>query len=176
MKQLLTIALLSVLFVSCKKNDNKPSSASGVDFTSIRKFDIEANFVGTEGEATDDYTHEDWPQWVYDAFKPLDTINLQGYVKSPVSIDALYPNPFANTQAMRLFATQPVNLKVIIIDINKNVLLRHSQHVFSAINFVDFNYEGLDMEPKTYYRMFYAFSAEGLPYFSRGHIDIYKAE
>ena len=176
MKQLLTIALLSVIFVSCNKNDGKPSSANGVDFTSIRKFDIEANFVGTEGDASDDYIHEDWPQWVYDAFKPLDSVNLQGYVKSPVSIDALYPNPFAETQTMRMFATQPINLKVMIIDINKNVLFLNSYHVFSAINSIRFDYNDVDMKPKTHYRMFYAFSAEGMPYFSRGHIDIYKAE
>jgi hypothetical protein len=176
MKQLLTIALLSVIFIGCEKDDDKPSNANGVDFTSLRKFDIESNFQGTEGDATDDYTHEDWPQWVYDIFKPLDTVSLQGYIKSPISIDALFPNPCADTQIMRLFATQPINLKVAIVDINKNVLLRNSYHVFSAIHFIGFDYKELNMKPKTYYRMFYAFSAEGMPYFSRGHIDIYKKE
>ena len=176
MKQLLTVILLSVLFIGCKKSDEEPGNASGVDFTSIRKFDIEANFLGTEGNATDDYTQEDWPQWVYDIFTPLDSVSLQGYVQSEVSIDALFPNPCADTQIMRLFATQPVNLKLAIVDAEKRILFRESYHIFSAIHMLGFDYKTLLMKPKTYYRMFYAFSAEGAPYFKRGHIDIYKQQ
>lgn len=173
MKQLLTLALFSVLFVGCKK-ESKESNSAGVDFTTIRKFDIEANFLGTEGDASDDYTHEEWPQWVYDAFKPMDTTSLVGYEQSQVSIDALYPNPFSYTQTMRLFATQPANLKVIIMDVHKNVLFARSMHAFTGIQFKEFDYSDLNLQPNTFYRMFYGFSAEGKPFFLRGHIDIYK--
>lgn len=172
MKQLLTVALLGLLFTSCKKNDDN-QGGSGLDFTSVRQYDVNAIYLGNVGNATDDYTMEDWPQWVVDFFKPMDTTNLTGYKQSDVSIDALYPNPCRDTQVMRLFATQPVNLKVVIIDQFKTVYLRKSLHVFSAIHTIGFDYKDLQMPP-AHYRMYYAFSAEGKPFFFRGHIDIDK--
>jgi hypothetical protein len=174
MRQFVILALLTICFISCKRRDDE-GNAAGVDFSSYQRFDINSNYLGTVGDATDDYKMEEWPQWVFDMFKPLDTVNLTGYEKSVISIDALYPNPCADTQVMRLFATQPVNMKVVIVDANKNVLMRKSMHIPNAIHFLGFDYKELTLPPD-FYRMFYAFSAENHPFFLRGHIDINKVQ
>ena len=174
MRQFLILALLSLCFISCRKKEDE-HSAAGVDFTSYQRFDLNANYLGTEGNATDDYKMEEWPQWVFDLFTPLDTVNLTGYRQSGISIDALYPNPCADTQVMRLAATQPINLKMVMIDVNKNVLFRKSFHVPNAIQFLGFDYKPLNLPP-AFYRMFYSFSAEDKPHFMRGHIDIHKIQ
>jgi hypothetical protein len=174
MRNFLLLTLLTICFISCKKRDDEQNSA-GVNFSTYQRFDATANYLGTEGDATDDYKMEDWPQWVFDMFKPLDTVNLIGYEKSVISIDALYPNPCADTQSMRLFANQPVNLKMVMIDVHKNVVFRKSFHIPNGIQFLGFSYAELALPP-TFYRMFYAFSAEDDPYFLRGHIDINKVQ
>lgn len=173
MKQFLAVALFTVLFVSCKKKDDN-LGANSLDFTSIRQFDVHAVQIGTEGNTSDEYTMEDWPQWVYDLFSPLDTADLKGYTWSEITVDRVYPNPCADTQTMRYFATQPVNMKIVIIDPNKNVYWRKSYALYSTIHNISFDYRNTGMTAGNYYRMFYAFSAENKPYFIRGHIDIYK--
>jgi len=175
MKQLLTVALLGLLFGSCKTNDDG-NSAAGSDFTSYQQYDLNAQRLGSVGNSSDDYRMEEWPQWVYDLFTPLDTVNLKGYNKSEVTINALYPNPCANTQTMRLFATQPVNLKIVIIDQFKKVYLLKSMHIWNAQHDIKLDYSELNMPANTYYRMFYSFSAEDHLNYSRGHIDFYKTE
>ena len=175
MKQLFTVALLAVLFVSCKKEKDGQDS-QGTDFTSIRKYDVDANFLGTLGNATDDYRQEEWPNWVIDLFKPLDTVSLVGYLESECAVDRLYPNPCANNQTMRYFATQPANLKILIVDEFKNAYFLKSYHAYSSQRTIEFDYSDLGLQPNTFYRMFYAFSAEDKPYFVRGHIDILKSQ
>jgi hypothetical protein len=174
MKQLLTAGLLVLLFVGCKKDEPEDHSASSVNFTSIRQYDVHADYLGSQGDAGDDYKQEDWPDWVFDLFTPLDSVDLTGYVESPVTVDRLYPNPCGNQQTMRHFATQPVNLKVVIIDELKNVYFLNSVHLNSTIHNLAFDYTDAMMPGGKYYRMFYGFSAENKPFFSRGHIDIYK--
>lgn len=176
MKQLLTAGLLVLLFIGCKKDKPEDHSASNYNFTSIRKYDVEANYLGSQGNSADDYSEEEWPQWVFDLFEPLDTVDLTGYVQSEVTVDRLYPNPCADTQVLRYFATQPANLKLVVIDNMKNVYFMNSYHLNSAIHDIGIGYRNLPMPmpSNTFYRMFYAFSAEGKPFFSRGHIDIYK--
>lgn len=177
MKQILAVALLAALFFSCKKDkEEEDQSANGFYFQSIQQYDLNGNRLGNINNAVDDYVHEDWPDWVHAAFLPLDSADLTGYVMSEVSVDALYPNPCADSQVFQYFATQPVNLKLVIVDIHKNVYFRKSYHLPSAQhNFgLKLNYDSTGMMPNTYYRMFYAFSAENHPKFQRGHIDIYK--
>lgn len=173
MKRLLTGALLGFLLVSCTKN-NDDQSAAGGDFTSYQQYDVNGNRLGSVGNASDDYKMETWPQWVYDLFLPLDTVSLKGYVESEVSVDALYPNPCGDNQVFQLFATQPVNLKMAIVDPFRKVYFLKSVHVPSAQQSIALDYRELLMPGNTYYRMFYSFSAEGKPHFMRGHIDIYK--
>src|SRR5690606_8643476 len=136
--------LLGFLLVSCsKKNDDE--SAAGSDFSSYQKYDINGNRLGSVGDASDDYKMETWPGWVYDLFKPLDTVRLKGYVQSEVSVDALYPNPCADVQTLQLFATQPVNLKLVIIDPFRKVYFLKSFHVPSAQQQIRLNYSELIM-------------------------------
>lgn len=174
MKRIIAIAILGLLFVGCKKNENN-QGGSGLDFTSVRKYDVDAQYLGNIGNATDDYTMEDWPSWVVDLFKPMDTANISGYVMNQVSIDALYPNPCADSQVMRVFATEPVNLKVVIIDQFKTVYYTQSMNVYAGIHKIGFNYKNLHM-PATNFRMYYAFSAADKPFYYRGHIDILKTQ
>jgi hypothetical protein len=176
MKQIVAFLLFLLVFSSCKKSDNSDQSASGLDFTSVRRFDVGAVQGEDIGTPSDDYKMEDWPQWVYDFFTPLDTVNLTGYLQSPVSIAALYPNPCADTQNLRYYAQQPVNLKVVVIDAQKSVYLRKSIHLNSTQHDIGLNYSGLGMAANTNYRLFYAFSAENKPNFIRGHIDILKQQ
>lgn len=175
MKRLLTVALLGLVFTGCKK-DNDDNTAASTNFTSYQQYDVNAQRLGSVGDAGDDYRHEEWPQWVYDLFKPMDTVNIDGYGWSEVNIEKLYPNPCGDVQNIRTFATQPINLKIVIIDQFKNVYLRKSIHVFSAQQDWTLNYAGLGMQAQSYYRMFYSFSASGKPHFLRGHIDIYKTQ
>lgn len=174
MKQFIAIALFAVLLAGCKKEGKSDAAADNLDFTSIRQYDIHAVLVGTEGNTSDEYTQEDWPTWVFDLFQPLDTTNLTGYVQSEISIDRLYPNPCADTQALRYFATQPVNLKLVLIDAQKNVYLRQTYALPSTIHDLSLNYKNLGLQSGTFYRMFYGFSAENKPFFYRGHIDIMR--
>lgn len=174
MKQFLAVALFAVLLVGCKKDNNATDAAGSLDFTSIRQYDVHAVLVGTEGNTSDEYKHEEWPTWVFDLFQPLDTASLKGYVQSEISIDRLYPNPCADTQSLRYFATQPVNLKLVIIDAHKNVYFRETYALPSTIHNLSLNYKTIGLQSGTYYRMFYGFSAEGKPFFYRGHIDIMK--
>jgi len=176
MKRLLTVALLGIIFSSCGKKDNDEHSASGTNFTSYQQFDINAQRLGSVGNATDDYRMEEWPQWVYDLFQPLDTVNLEGYNWSEVTIDRLFPNPCGDTQILRVFATQPINMKLVIIDQSKKVYVAKSLHVNSAQHDMGMSYRGLAMPANNYYRMFYSLSAQGRPHFQRGHIDIYKTQ
>lgn len=173
MKRFLTVCLLALAIGSCKKDSNEGPSAANMDFTSIQKYDVNANYLGSVGNISDEYTQEEWPGWVMDLFSPLDSVSLVGYNKGEVSIKALYPNPCADTQAMRLFGAQPLNMKVVVIDNQKNVYLRKSMHVFLGEQFKSFDYSNL-MMPAGYYRMFYSFSAEGAPHFRKGHIDFLK--
>jgi len=175
MKRLLTVALLGFIFTGCKKSDDD-HSASSTNFTSYQQYDINAQRLGSVGDAADDYKMEEWPQWVYDLFQPLDTVNVSGYNWSEVNVDRLYPNPCGDTQTMRVFATQPVNLKVVIIDQFKTVYLRKSIHVFKNVNEIPFSYRNLQLPAGNYYRLFFSFSAAGKPGFQRGHVDIYKTQ
>ena len=164
-----------ILIASCgKKESPDDQDANGVNFTSIKSYDVDANYLGNIGSATDDYKNEEWPQWVMDFFQPLDTVNVTGYVKSECSIDALYPNSCGNLQHLRYFATQPANLKIVIIDGQKHVYMQKSYHLYQGIHIVDFDYTLLNMAAGAYFRMFYTFSAEGDYNFKKGHIDIYK--
>ncbi len=176
MKRLITVALLGLIFSGCNKKENDEHSASGTNFTSYHQYDINGQRLGSIGNAADDYRMEEWPQWVYELFKPMDTVNLDGYNWSEVNVDRLYPNPCGDTQIIRTFATQPVNLKLVIIDPFKNVYLRKSMHIYSAQHDWGLSYKGLGMQPNNHYRMFYSFSASGKPHFMRGHIDIYKIQ
>ena len=175
MKRLITVALLGIIFSSCTK-DKDDHSASSTNFTSYHQYDINAQWLGSVGDAGDDYKMEQWPEWVYDLFKPLDTANLTGYAWSEVNVGRLYPNPCGDTQILRTFATQPVNLKIVIIDQFRKVYLRKSLHVPSAQQTIGLNYRELNMPGNNYYRMFYMFSAEGKPDHTRGHIDILKTQ
>jgi hypothetical protein len=176
MKQFIAVVFLFLIVSGCKKSDSNDQSASGLNFTSIRAFDVEAAPIENRGNPVDDYKMEGWPDWVYNFFTPLDTINLTGYVQSAVSIDALFPNPCADTQNLRLFANQPCNLKLVVIDPLKNVYLSKSFHLNAGSQQIPISYQGLGMAGNTYYRMFYAFSAENKPFFNRGHIDILKTQ
>lgn len=174
MKQFLAICLLALAVSGCEKsNTNEGPAAANMDFTSIRKYDVNANFLGSLGDVSDEYTQENWPDWVYTLFSPLDSVNLDGYDKADVSVKALYPNPCADTQAMRLFAAKPMNFKVCVIDNKKNVYFLKSMHLFLGEQFKNFDYKDITM-PAGYYRMFYSASAKGDPHFFRGHIDILK--
>jgi len=173
MKQYLAAVLLALSFSSCNKDTNEGPSASNMDFSSIRKYDVNANFLGSQGDVSDEYKHENWPDWVMDLFAPLDTFSLATYNKQEASIKALYPNPAADTQAMRLFTGTPQVLKIVVIDNQKNLYYRKVMPTVLGEQFKSFSYSGLDMPPG-YYRMFYSFSAEGHPHFNRGHIDFYK--
>src|SRR5690606_20103257 len=174
MKQFFLFVLFVSALFACKKKEKSPHSAENTDFTSIQQYDVHAVHIGSLGDASDDYKNEEWPDWVYDLFIPLDTANILGYKKSEVTIDRLYPNPCADTQTLRYFATQPVNLKLVIIDQRKNVYLRQSYHLYSTIHDIGLKYDTLDMQAGNYYRMFYAFSAENHPFFYKVHIDILK--
>lgn len=174
MKRILAVCFIALIFTSgCDKKKNTGPSASNLDFTSIRQYDINHNFLGSIGDVSDEYTQEDWPSWVYDLFTPLDSVNLDGYDKADVSITALYPNPCSDTQAIRLFASKPENFKVVIIDKNKSVFYLNSMHLFLGDQFKHFGYSGLNMNPG-YYRMYYSVSAHNNPHYYRGHIDIWK--
>lgn len=174
MKQLSLIALLVTVLFSCKKKEEDSHSAKNTDFTSIRQYDVHAVHIGSIGDASDDYRHEEWPDWVMDLFLPLDTADLRGYKQSEVTVDRLYPNPCADTQTLRYFATQPVNLKLVIIDPQKNVYFRQSYHLHSTIHDLGLTYKDLNLQAGNYYRMFFGFSAERKPFFYKGHIDILK--
>lgn len=173
MKRLVTVILLGIIFGGCKKT-NDDNSSSSTNFTSYQQYDINAQRLGSMGDASDDYRMEEWPDWVYGLFTPLDTANLDGYNWSEVNIEKLYPNPCGNSQTIRAFATQPVNLKIVIIDQFKRVYLAQSIRMYNGQQEIRLNYTGLGMEANNYYRMFYSFSALGKPHFMRGHIDIYK--
>jgi|GEM_PF-1371136 len=176
MKRLITVALLGFIFTGCKKKTDDGHSASSTNFTSYQQYDINAQRLGSVGDASDDYRSEEWPKWVYDLFKPMDTVNLDGYTKSEVNLEKLFPNPCGNMQMIRTFARQPINLKIVIIDQFKNVLLSKSIHVPSAQHDIELNYAEAAMPANNYYRMFYSFSAAGKPHFQRGHIDIHKTQ
>ncbi len=173
MRQLLTAALLVFIFVGCKKDkDEEDHSAQSFNFSSYHRYDINGNYLGSIGNTTDEKAHEDWPDWVFDAFAPLDSINLTGYQVSEVTFDKIYPNPAADTQNIQVFATQPVNLKLLLVDNTKKVYYLRSIHVPAAIQRFGISYANLNMPAGTNYRMFYGFSAEGKPFFKRGHVDI----
>lgn len=176
MKRLITVTLLGFIFTGCNKKTDDGHSASSTNFTSYQQYDINAQRLGSVGDAADDYRHEEWPQWVYDLFKPMDTANIDRYSFSEVNIEKVFPNPCGNVQMIRTFATQPVNLKIVIIDQFKKVYLSKSMHVPSAQHDLQLNYETAAMPADNYYRMFYSFSVAGMPHFQRGHIDIYKTQ
>jgi hypothetical protein len=173
MNRILIIVLIAFSFLGCDKKKVADLSANNMDFTSIRKYDVNHNYLGYSGDVSNEYVQEDWPDWVYQLLSPLDSTNLDGYDKADVSITALYPNPCSDTQSIRLFASKPENLKVVIIDKNKNVYLLQSMHLYLGDQFKHFDYSKLNMTPG-YYRMFYAISAHNDPCYTRGHIDIYK--
>lgn len=170
MKRLIAIALSVLVFSACKKEDNK-NAADGTDFTSVRQYDVNGIYLGNLNDASDDYTQENWPDWVYQGFAPLDTVNLTGYYKSEITVDRLYPNPCKDTQTLAYFATSPVNLKLMLVDQNKTVHFLKSVHLNNAKNSLGLSYKDL-MLSSGYYRLFYGFSAENYPFFMRGHIDI----
>lgn len=174
MKKLLVIALSFTVFAACNKDEKKNQSAASLDFSSYREYDVNGVYLGNIGEAGDDYVNENWPEWVYDAFKPLDTVNLTGYREQPdVNVQALYPNPCRDTQTMKYFSVEPANLKVMIIDDQKNVHYLKSFHLPNINGKLGLSYKGLSLVPGNHYRMFFAFSAENKPFFNRGHIDMY---
>ena len=158
MKRLLTVALLGLVFTSCKKTNDDHSAAS-TNFTSYQQFDINAQRLGSVGDASDDYKMEEWPQWVYDLFQPLDTVNLDGYNWSEVNVERLYPNPCADTQVLRTNATQPINLKLVIIDQFKKVYLRQSYHVYASQHTLGLSYKGLNMPGNTLVSGKYCFTS-----------------
>ncbi|MBS1741081.1 MAG: hypothetical protein JST88_11140 [Bacteroidetes bacterium] len=176
MKRFIAATLLGLALTGCNKKTNDDNSAAGTNFTSYQQWDINGQRLGNVGDVSDEYRMEDWPDWVYNIFKPLDTANLTGYNWSEVVVDRLYPNPCGNTQFLRTFATQPINLKLALIDPSKKVYLLKSMELNSAQHDLQLNYTNLGMTTPSYYRLFYTFSAAGKPYFQRGHIDIYKTQ
>lgn len=174
MRKLLVIALSVCTLAACKKDDNKNQSAASTDFSSYREFDVNGVYLGNIGNAGDDYASENWPEWVFDGFKPLDTVNLTGYRMQPdVNVQALYPNPCRDNQTLKYFSVEPVNLKLMIIDEQKNVHFLKSVHLNNINGKVPLNYTGLSLVPGNHYRMFFGFSAENKPFYVRGHIDMY---
>lgn len=176
MKRLVTVALLGIICTGCNKTTEDDHSASSTNFTSYQRFDINAQRLGSVGDAADDYRMEEWPDWVYDLFKPLDTADITSYNWSEVTIEKLFPNPCADTQILRTYAAQPANLKIVIIDPSKTVYLRKSIHVPSAQHDLGISYKNLNMPGNAYYRMFYSISFKGKPHHQRGHIDIFKTQ
>jgi hypothetical protein len=173
MNRLLVVCFIAIMFVGCDKKSNHGLTADNMNFESIRKYDVNLNYLGYTGDVSGQYVPENWPDWVYELMSPLDSVNLDGYDKADVSISALFPNPCRDTQSIRLFASKPENMKVMIIDANKNIYLLQSMHLFLGDQFKHFDYSKLNMTPG-YYRMFYEFSAHGNPGYARGHIDIWK--
>lgn len=173
MKRFLAVMLAVCAFAACKKDDTPNQNADSTNFTSIRQYDVNGVYQGNLDEATDDYTQENWPQWVFDIFKPLDTVNLTGYREtSEINVQALYPNPCRDTQTLKYFAVDPVNIKIAIIDDQKNVHYLKSFHLPMINGKLGLSYKNLSLVPGNYYRMFYGFSAENKPFFLRGHIDM----
>lgn len=174
MKRFLGVVLIACSLVACKKDEKPNQNADSTDFSSIRKYDVSAVPLGNDGEAVDDYTQENWPDWVFNIFKPLDTVNLTGYREQPdINVQALYPNPCRDTQTMKYFSVEPINLKLAIIDQQKNVYMLKSYHLSNINGKLGLSYKGLGLIPGNFYRMFYGFSAEDKPFFMRGHIDLY---
>jgi hypothetical protein len=170
MKRFLAIALSVFVLAACKKED-KTNASNGTDYTSIRQYDVNGIYLGNLNDASDDYTQEKWPDWVYNGFAPLDTVNLTGYHTSEITVDRLYPNPCKDTQTLAYFATAPINLKLMLMDKSKQVRYLRSVHLFNGKNSVGISYKDLLLAPG-YYRLFYGMSAENNPFFMRGHIDI----
>jgi hypothetical protein len=177
MKKFLAFTVFVAMLASCKKTPDRGHNqgADGTDYTSIRQYDVNGVYLGNKGDAVDDYQQENWPQWVFDGFKPLDTTSLVGYMQSEVSVDRLYPNPYSDTQTFKYFAIKPANLKIMIVDENRRIVFLQSRSLNNASNVIGFNYSQTTMMPGNYYRMFYGVSAENSPFFLRGHIDIYKS-
>lgn len=177
MKQLSIIALLAFCLASCGKDDKNESdmSANGLDFSSYIGYDVNANQLELVGNTRDDYKHEDWPNWVYDLFAPMDTVNREGLEDNAiVSVRALYPNACRDTQALKLFSNKPVNLKLVIIDNQKTVYYKNTMTLPFNDRPVSLRYNSNLMPGGRNYRLFYAFSTENQPFFERGHIDIAK--
>lgn len=178
MKQLTIIALLAFCLASCgddKKDNNDNASASGLDFSSYIRYDVNANQLELVGNTNDEYKQEEWPDWVWNLFSPLDSVNRTGLEDNPiVSVRALYPNSCRDTQALKLFSSKPVNLKIAIIDNQKTVYYLRSFMLPFSDQPVSLKYNSLLMPGGRNYRLFFGFSTENQPFFERGHIDIAK--
>jgi len=172
MKKILAIAFSALVFTACKKeHDNKNSSADGNDYTSVRQFDVNGIDLGSLNNTDDDYRQENWPDWVLQKFAPLDTVDLRGFYPSEVTIDRLFPNPCKDTQTLKYFATQPINLKLLLIDEGRNTLMLQTYSLNNAQNFLGLSYKNLALAPGNY-RLFFGLSANNYPFYKRGHIDI----
>lgn len=176
MKNWLAAGLIVLAFGSCEK-DNKGSnnSASGGDFSSYIAYDVNGNQLEYVNDVSDDYKDEDWPQWVYDLFTPLDTVNLEGFQRpNALNVRALYPNPCRDTQTFAVFTERPVNLKIAVVDKNRTRYLLKTATVYLGQQRIPITYNTALMPGGMNYRLFYAFSYEGNRFFKRGHIDLAK--
>lgn len=175
MKNWLVVCLVSLIVTSCAKESGRNNSASGTDFSSYIAYDVSGNQLEYINDPSDDYKDESWPQWVYDLFQPLDTVNRVDMEKpTTLNVRALYPNPCGDTQRLAIYTVAPVNLKIAIIDSRRNRYYLRSTPVYVGQQVVSLNYNTVLMPGGVNYRLFYAFSSEKEAFFKRGHIDFLK--
>ena len=176
-KHLALAALLSFSLAACKRDDDVPDTPADatLDLSSQYYTDANGQPTGSAG-SPEDLRQESWESWVKELFAPLDTATLPGGSASSNAVErvSLFPNPGGPNRAMYVLGLDTVNVKLVLVDKSRAARWKTSFQIQGSSNsaFFTMQFPTGALGSDTLFRLYYAFSLAGSPYFHTAHADI----
>lgn len=159
------LLLLFVLLAGCQKKKED----SGLDLSG--QYYADASGIVTRVSAFDDYIPGSWQHWVPALFTPLDAERLPLTTRDSVQLYTAYPNPCRPVQQLAFRSFDSVSLGIVVVDRQKNVLLRSSFIRPPGKQVVSLDYTALANRSDSLFRCYVGFSSAGHRYFLKSHFD-----
>lgn len=180
MKRLAIAAVVALsMLAACGRDDGEelivdPGNPT-LDLSSQYYTDANGQSTGSSG-SPEDLRPENWESWVKDLFTPLDTAALPSGNASANAIEriSLFPNPGGPTRAMYVLGVDTMNVKLVLVDKNRAARWRSSLQLQASTNssFFTVRFPDSTLGTDSLFRLYYAFSLAGSPYFHTAHTDI----
>jgi hypothetical protein len=174
------VALLVVLsLASCKHDDDVPDTPPATDTALNLSSQL---FTNTSGQPSgsagspEDFRQETWEPWVKAHFTALDTATLPAGTAQSNVVErvSLFPNPGGPTRAMYVLGVDTMNVKLVVVDKTRAARWKSSLQVRGSSNSTFFTVQvpTSALSTDSLFRLYYAFSLAGSPYFHTSHADI----
>ena len=179
MKRVLVLSMVVASLAACKRDDDMPDTPptadAVIDLSSQYYTNASGQPAGSSG-SPEDFRQETWEAWVKSLFAPLDTAALPLGMAQSGNIErvSLFPNPGGATRAMYVLGVDTMNVKLVLVDKTRAARWTTSLQIQGSSNSAFFTLQvpATALGTDTLFRLYYAFSLAGSPYFHTSHADI----